>query len=74
MSEQKQNEQTFLPGIIPAEGENVSEIKETKSQENVVPEVTVKFAQHDDGLDEKCAACGDAPGGCPQCGFGRGKK
>ncbi len=28
----------------------------------------------DDGLSFDCEYCGDAPGGCPQCGFGKNRK
>ncbi|MFA6297057.1 MAG: hypothetical protein WC629_00665 [Candidatus Paceibacterota bacterium] len=72
MPEFKPDEQTLLPGILPVKEGEVPEEKELKPQEEkTVPEVTVKYAQREDGLEEKCAACGDAPGGCPQCGFGR---
>jgi hypothetical protein len=30
-----------------------------------------KLPKPDDGLDFDCEYCSDAPGGCPQCGYGK---
>ena len=54
----------ILPGMEEEGGVAVEVLKEPE-------EVKVKFADPNDGLDEKCSVCGDH--GCPQCGGGRGK-
>ena len=50
------------------EVKEIEETEETRPQQGDVPEVKLKFANPDDGLDEKCSVCGDH--GCPQCGGG----
>jgi len=58
--------QPLLPGI---DDEGGVAVEETKPEEKNVPEIKIKFADPDDGLDEKCPVCGDH--GCPQCGGGK---
>ncbi len=50
---------------------NTSPVEKKKNKED---NQSLPLKIEDDGLSFDCEYCGDAPGGCPQCGFGRNRK
>ncbi len=52
--------------------DDTSEVERLKNNKDEIQSLPPKI--EDDGLSFDCEYCGDAPGGCPQCGFGKNRK
>lgn len=65
------DKQSGCPQGKEPEESKASELKEVKPNPLDRLQALKDTFSRDDGLDENCPTCGDRPGGCPQCGFGR---
>jgi|GEM_PF-6122355 rubrerythrin len=55
------------------ENQNESDLSKKEGQTDSVDELKNKKEESkDDGLSFDCEICGDRPGGCPTCGWGKG--